>query len=70
MKAQFDGPTRRWLSAHPLQETTVARCKVCGLFYKPTLGHNCSGRNRTAPDGGGQSRTDDLSVEVQSRSGG
>lgn len=54
MRAQFDGPARRWLSAHPLQETTVMRCEVCGKFYKPTLGHECTGRKRTEPDSLGQ----------------
>ena len=38
---KFDGPTEKWLIAHPGAETTVAKCEVCGLHYKPSLGHAC-----------------------------
>lgn len=67
MKLQFDKLTSRWMSAHPGQPTTVVQCSRCGLYYKPFLGHLCTGRNRIALDGGGRSRTEGLSAEDRDR---
>ncbi len=44
---KFDGPTGRWMEAHIGVETTVARCPLCGLFYKPLLGHKCPAAAQT-----------------------
>lgn len=40
-RIKFDGPTGKWIIAHPGVETTVAKCEACGLHYKPSLGHAC-----------------------------
>ena len=37
----YDSRTKKWFRSHPGAETTVARCKECGLYYKPILGHTC-----------------------------
>ena len=43
MKVVYDGPTKKWFrkGQNWNVETTVMRCAVCGLFYKPSLGHKC-----------------------------
>ena len=38
---KYDAATSRWFADHPFQETTVACCEKCGLYYKPELGHKC-----------------------------
>lgn len=35
------------MEAHIGVETTVARCPLCGLFYKPLLGHKCPAAAQT-----------------------
>lgn len=42
----YDSRTEKWFRSHPGAETTVARCKECGLYYKPILGHTCRKCNR------------------------
>ncbi len=37
----FDPQTSRWFAEHPGTESTIVKCEKCGLFYKPSLGHNC-----------------------------
>lgn len=37
----YDKRTRAWFEEHILETTTVEQCKECGLFYKPSLGHEC-----------------------------
>ena len=41
MIAHFDKATEKWFREHPHNETTVMQCDKCGLFYKPSLEHNC-----------------------------
>ena len=38
---KFDKATAKWFGQNPNAESTVARCKMCDLFYKPELGHKC-----------------------------
>ena len=44
---RFDARTRRWFRERyerfgdVAAETTVCRCNACGLYYKPSLGHDC-----------------------------
>lgn len=38
---KFDARTRKWFEQHPQSATTIARCAICGLAYKPSLGHKC-----------------------------
>lgn len=41
----FDKETTKWFSSHPREAeagTTVCRCEKCGLYYKPSLDHNCN----------------------------
>lgn len=38
----YDKITQKWFSENSNAETTVCECEYCGLFYKPSLGHNCS----------------------------
>ena len=46
MKVKYDKETKKWLSQHPDVETTVWKCKYCGLYFKPTLGHTCKEESR------------------------
>lgn len=46
MMATYDAKTKRWLTEHRNAETTVAKCDVCGLCYKPSLGHKCKKREQ------------------------
>lgn len=41
MIAHSDKATEKWFKERPGIETTVMQCDKCGLFYKPSLGHNC-----------------------------
>ena len=41
MKVKYDRATKKWFSSHAGQQTTVCKCEKCGLFYKPSLWHNC-----------------------------
>lgn len=47
---KYDAATSAWFGAHPGEETTVACCQDCGLYYKPELGRRCK-RRRKAGDG-------------------
>ena len=38
---KYDKRTQWWFANHILETTTVEQCKKCGLFYKPSLGHEC-----------------------------
>lgn len=40
MDAKFDKRTKAWMRKHVCQQTTVCKCNLCGLFYKPSLGHD------------------------------
>lgn len=40
-KIKYDKVTEKWFKKHPLAESTVCQCKVCGLWYKGSLGHVC-----------------------------
>lgn len=40
-KFAYDAETKEWFRRNPFMETTVVHCPVCGLAYKPLLGHNC-----------------------------
>lgn len=43
-RIRFDPTTAKWFGSHPLEETTLARCEDCGLYYKPELGHKCKNK--------------------------
>ena len=36
-----DRRTNEWFRQHPDARTTVTQCDKCGLWYKPSLGHDC-----------------------------
>lgn len=38
---KLDERTKKWFESHIGEESTVARCEKCGMFYKPELGHEC-----------------------------
>lgn len=38
---KFDPVTADWIDAHVGVQTTVCKCKRCGLYYKQELGHKC-----------------------------
>lgn len=40
-KIECDKATNEWFEYHPGARTTVARCEKCGLYFKPSLGHEC-----------------------------
>jgi len=40
-RIRYDTATRKWFESHRWEETTVARCRDCELYYKPELGHKC-----------------------------
>lgn len=44
IRVRYDYATEKWFKAHPDVCSTVMRCKDCGLFYKPSLGHKCKVR--------------------------
>lgn len=41
MSLKYDDSTRKWFEKNLFTQTTVARCAMCGMFYKPSLGHKC-----------------------------
>lgn len=46
-RVEMDLETVKWFKNHIGAQTTVSRCKRCGLYYKPSLGHkpsNCKVR--------------------------
>lgn len=40
-RIKYDKRTQAWFAENILETTTVEQCKECGLFYKPSLGHEC-----------------------------
>ena len=36
---ELDKRTKEWFRCHPDSVTTLMECKICGQFYKPSLGH-------------------------------
>ena len=40
-RIQFAPVTAKWFYSHPHEETTLAKCECCSLYYKPELGHKC-----------------------------
>lgn len=54
MAVIFDKESNRWFKKHPNTETTVTCCEQCGLFYIPSLGHDCKYRveETVLPNGG------------------
>ena len=45
-KRIFDEATEKWFREHPFAQTTVMTCGLCGLRYKPSLGHKCRKSNK------------------------
>lgn len=41
MKINCDKKTLSWLNNHMGAQTTLVMCEECGLFYKPSFGHDC-----------------------------
>lgn len=41
ISADYDAATNKWFREHPFAQTTVTQCELCGLYYKPILGHKC-----------------------------
>lgn len=37
----FDYETKKWFDQHPGAQSTVAKCCLCNIYYKPELGHKC-----------------------------
>lgn len=52
MKLTYDAVTRKWFERHPFVETTVVQCAVCGLAYRPSLGHECKQKVEGRINGG------------------
>jgi len=50
-KVRYDKATQKWFNENPDAETTVCECEYCGLFYKPSLGHNCAKAPKFMPGG-------------------
>lgn len=48
MSIKFDSVSEKWFKEHRFAETTLMRCKDCGLYYKPSLGHKC--KKKVIPD--------------------
>ena len=47
---RFDARTAKWFRERYERlrtEITVVRCEVCGLYYKPSLGHKCKKERTT-----------------------
>ena len=38
---KFDAETKASFRKYYDRQSTVMRCDVCGLYYKPSLGHRC-----------------------------
>lgn len=50
-KIEYDKTTSDWFAKRPKYTvTTVTQCEFCGLFYKPSLGHKCNGRENMKED--------------------
>ena len=54
-RIRFDSRTTKWFQEQEFKglftETTLARCEACGLYYKPSLGHDCkASRKQEATD--------------------
>ena len=43
-RVDCDPQTAEWIDQHVGVQTTLDKCKNCGLYYKPTLGHKCKMR--------------------------
>lgn len=43
-RIQFDPATAKWFGNHLNEETTLAKCECCSLYYKPELGHKCKSK--------------------------
>ena len=46
---RFDARTRKWFRERYERlavDTTLMRCNACGLYYKPSLGHDCKESRR------------------------
>lgn len=43
-RIRFDPETDKWFNQHRGAQSTVARCDLCDLYYKPELGHNCKAK--------------------------
>ena len=54
MIVELDERTKKWFESRPGHVSTVVECKICGRFYKPSLGHvGChkkKSRSNTAKD--------------------
>lgn len=57
-KMGFDKETIEWFEKHPSEQSTVIKCPFCNLFFRPSLGHNCSRKGR---------RIDQLEAELHSK---
>lgn len=57
-KMGFDKETIKWFEEHPSEQSTVIKCPFCNLFFKPSLGHDCSRKGR---------RIDQMEAELNSR---
>lgn len=40
-RVHCDPCTAAWIDQHVGVQTTMVKCKKCGLYYKPSLGHKC-----------------------------
>lgn len=38
---ECDKATNEWFEYHPGARITIVRCEKCGLYFKPSLGHEC-----------------------------
>ncbi len=54
----FDKETIKWFEEHPSEQSTVIKCPFCNLFFKPSLGHDCSRKGR---------QIDQMEAELNSR---
>ena len=41
IRADCDPYTVAWIDQHVGESTTLYKCKKCGLYYRPSLGHEC-----------------------------
>lgn len=47
---RYDAITAEWFLSRGDVQTTVCRCDVCGLYYKPSLGHKCKQKKKAVSD--------------------
>lgn len=40
-RVDCDPRTAAWIDQHVGVQTTMVKCKKCGLYYKASLGHKC-----------------------------